>query len=52
MVIKFDTEMIRLMTLFENLTGVPVKDCLIEENVVYFLVNEENVGIAIGEKWE
>jgi N utilization substance protein A len=48
MVIKFDTEMIRLMTLFENLTGVPVKDCLIEENVVYFLVNEENVGIAIG----
>jgi N utilization substance protein A len=48
MVIKFDTETIRLITLFENLTGVPAKDCLVEENVVYFLVDEENVGMAIG----
>jgi N utilization substance protein A len=48
MVIRFDTETIRLMTLFENLTGVPAKDCLVEENVVYFLVDEENVGMAIG----
>lgn len=48
MVIKFDTETLRLMTLFENLTGVPVKDCLVEDNIVYFLVNEENVGMAIG----
>jgi N utilization substance protein A len=36
------------MTLFENLTGVPVKDCLVEDNIAYFLVNEENVGMAIG----
>ena len=48
MVIKFDTETIRLITLFENLTGIPAKDCLVEENVVYFLVDEENVGMAIG----
>ena len=48
MVVKFDTETLRLMTLFENLTGVPVKDCLVEDNIVYFLVNEENVGMAIG----
>jgi N utilization substance protein A len=48
MVIKFDTETIRLMSLFENLTGVPVKDCLVEENTIYFVVDEENVGIAIG----
>jgi N utilization substance protein A len=48
MVMKFDTETIRLMTLFENLTGVPVRDCLINENTIYFVVDEENVGIAIG----
>lgn len=45
---RFDTETIRLMTLFENLTGVPVKDCLVEENTIYLLVEEENIGIAIG----
>ncbi|MEM5836214.1 MAG: NusA-like transcription termination signal-binding factor [Candidatus Aenigmatarchaeota archaeon] len=48
MKIKFDTETIRLMTLFENLTGVTVKDCLIDGNTVYILVDEKNVGMAIG----
>ncbi|MEM5879061.1 MAG: NusA-like transcription termination signal-binding factor [Candidatus Aenigmatarchaeota archaeon] len=48
MTVKFDTETIRLMTLFENLTGVPVKDCLIDENTVYLVVDEKNVGMAIG----
>jgi N utilization substance protein A len=48
MVIKFDTETLRLMTLFENVTGVPVRDCLVDENVVYFVVDEDKVGIAIG----
>ncbi|MFH8119543.1 MAG: NusA-like transcription termination signal-binding factor [Candidatus Aenigmatarchaeota archaeon] len=48
MVIKFDTESIRLMTIFENLTGVQVRDCLVEEDTVYFLVDEEKIGMAIG----
>ncbi|MEM5829160.1 MAG: NusA-like transcription termination signal-binding factor [Candidatus Aenigmatarchaeota archaeon] len=48
MTIKFDTETIRLMTLFENLTGVPVKDCLIDGNIIYFIVDEEKIGMAIG----
>ncbi|MEM5766410.1 MAG: NusA-like transcription termination signal-binding factor [Candidatus Aenigmatarchaeota archaeon] len=48
MTIKFDTETIRIMTLFENLTGVTVRDCLIDENMVYLVVDEEKIGMAIG----
>lgn len=46
----FDTETIRLINLFENVTGAPVKDCLIEPstNTIYFIVEEGKVGIAIG----
>lgn len=48
MTMKFDTETIRLMTLFENLTGVHVKDCLFDESTIYFVVEEKKIGIAIG----
>jgi len=50
MVLIFDTETIRLITLFENLTGTGVKDCLIDNsvNTVYFVVEEGKVGMAIG----
>jgi len=45
---KFDTETLRLMTLFENVTGATVKDCIIDGNVIYYVVDEGKVGIAIG----
>jgi len=45
---RFDTEIIRLMTLFENVTGAPVKDCITDNNTVYFVIEEGKVGIAIG----
>lgn len=50
MSLSFDTETIRLITLFENLTGVRVKDCLVdkENNTIYFVIEEGMVGIAIG----
>ncbi|MFH8086290.1 MAG: NusA-like transcription termination signal-binding factor [Candidatus Aenigmatarchaeota archaeon] len=50
MSITFNTETIRLITLFENLTGARIKDCLVdkESNTVYFLVEEGMIGIAIG----
>ncbi len=50
MVITFDTETIRIITLFENLTNTSVKDCLIdyESNTVYFVVDEGKMGMAIG----
>jgi len=50
MTLKFDTETIRLMTLFENITGAPVKDCIVDNdtNGVYFVIDEGMVGVAIG----
>jgi N utilization substance protein A len=49
MPVTFDTETIRLIALFENLTNAPVKDCLIDDNgVVCFVVDEGKAGIAIG----
>ena len=48
MKITFDTDAIRMITLFENITGAPVKDCIIQKDNVYFLVEEGKIGIAIG----
>jgi len=50
MTVTFDTETIRLITLFENVTGAPVKDCVVDEetNTIYFIVGEGKAGIAIG----
>ena len=50
MTLLFDNDTIRLMNLFENITGAPVKDCLIdnENGIVYFVVVEDKVGVAIG----
>ncbi|MEM5843646.1 MAG: NusA-like transcription termination signal-binding factor [Candidatus Aenigmatarchaeota archaeon] len=50
MSLTFNTETIRLITLFENLTGARVRDCIVdkETNTVYFLVEEGMVGKAIG----
>jgi len=46
----FDTETIRLINLFENISGAPVKDCLVdaETNTIYFIIDKGKVGIAIG----
>lgn len=48
MSVSFDTDTIRLITLFENITGAPVKDCLVNENIIYLIIAEGKVGIAIG----
>lgn len=50
MVVTFDTETIRIITLFENLTNTSVRDCLIDydTNTVYFIVDEGKMGVAIG----
>ncbi|MBS3055669.1 MAG: NusA-like transcription termination signal-binding factor [Candidatus Aenigmarchaeota archaeon] len=50
MTLTFDNDTIRLMNLFENITGAPVKDCLIdnENGIVYFVIQEDKVGVAIG----
>lgn len=50
MPVVFDTETIRLITLFENLTGSEIRDCLIDDcnNTIYFVVEEGKIGMAIG----
>jgi len=48
MTITFDTETIRLLTLFENITNAPVRDCFVNDNIVYYIVEEGKIGLAIG----
>ena len=48
MTITFTTETIRLLTLFENVTNVPVRDCFIDNDVIYYIVEEGKIGLAIG----
>src|SRR3990167_8489688 len=46
--IKFTTEDIQKISLFEAITGVEVKDYVITEDSAHFLVEEGKVGKAIG----
>lgn len=48
MTIVFTTETIRLLTLFENITNVSVRDCFVNGDTVYFIVEEGKIGLAIG----
>jgi len=48
MVIKLETKHIRSVAIFEQLTGVNAIDCLIDEDTVYFVVEKEKIGMAIG----
>ena len=44
---NFDTDIIRVINAFENITGTEVRDCVCS-NVVYFLVNPGKMAITIG----
>ncbi len=48
--IKFTSTEMRYIALFESITGASVKDCIVDEEQgrVIFVVNEGQVGIAIG----
>ncbi len=46
--IKIDTEEFRIIAAFENITKVHPKDCLVSDNSIYFLVDSEKIGLAIG----
>jgi len=46
--IVFDTETIRIINLFESVTGAAVRDCIVEDDTVYYIVEEGQIGIAIG----
>jgi NusA-like KH domain protein len=48
MSIKLETDVIRTIALFEKLTKVHAKDCLMTDSCIYFLVDQSKVGLAIG----
>jgi len=45
--IKFDSELMKLITLFESSTGANVKDCIANDKIV-FIIEEGEMGKAIG----
>lgn len=48
MTVKLETQAIRTMATFEKITRVQPRDCLITEDQIYFLVNPDKIGFAIG----
>ena len=48
--IKLTTDQIKLMSLFQNVTGATARDCIEDENKdrVIFVVNPGKMGLAIG----
>jgi N utilization substance protein A len=52
MSIKFDTDTIRSINLFEELTGVEVMDAITQDDKAFFVVEEGKVGLAIGKGGE
>ena len=48
MTIKFETQNIRDIGVFERLTKVHVKDVIRDENCVYFMIEPGKSGLAIG----
>ncbi len=47
MKIRYDANIIKFISLFESVTRAKVKDCMINERVV-FIVHENEIGKAIG----
>ena len=48
MAVKLGIDSIRTIALFEKITNVHARDCLITDECVYFLVDPEKIGLAIG----
>lgn len=45
--IKYDSDIIKIITLFESVSGAKVKDCIANEKLT-FIVEENEMGRAIG----
>lgn len=48
MKITYDTETMKIMSLFQTLTQAGLKDCFVEENQIVFVVQPGEIGRAIG----
>ena len=49
---KISNEEILLINALQNFSGVTARDCIINEKNILFVVNEKDVGNAIGKKGE
>lgn len=45
--IKYNADIMKYISLFESLTGAKVKDCIVNDNII-FIVHENEMGKAIG----
>ncbi len=50
MIVKLNTATIHHITLFEDITKAKVKDCIEQEEKIIFVVNEGELGLAIGKE--
>ena len=48
--IVFDQSAMKFISLCEQITGATVKDCIVEENLVLFVIKEGEMSKAIGKK--
>lgn len=48
MKVTLDQNTIQMISIFHNLTGTNVVDCLNEEDCIYFVVAEGQYGLAVG----
>lgn len=48
--IVYDINLIRIMSMFERMTNVQLKDCISLPGEFVFIVNQNNVGKAVGNK--
>jgi N utilization substance protein A len=48
MSVKLETQTIRTIAAFENMTKVHARDCVTVEDTLYFLVDPDKIGFAIG----
>ncbi len=46
--ITYDNNLIKVITLFETLTGATAKDCFEEKGAMHFVISPEEMGKAIG----
>lgn len=46
--ITLNTDTLRYITALQNASGVQVKDCIVADNEIIFIVDEESLGQAIG----
>lgn len=46
--VTYDTDMLRAINMFEDITGVDTVDAIIKEDEAYFVVPEGKAGMAIG----